>query len=105
MELCVFGLAVSSSWGNGHATLWRGLIAALHRMGHRVTFFERDAPWYATHRDLTQLDGCELRIYQDWDELHSEARRAVRRADASMVTSYCPDGQAAIALVLQQARL
>ena len=29
MKLVVFGLAVSSSWGNGHATLWRGLIRAL----------------------------------------------------------------------------
>lgn len=105
MELCVFGLAVSSAWGNGHATLWRGLIAALRRMGHRVTFFERDAPWYAAHRDLTQIEGCELRIYRDWDEVLPEARRVVQRAAASMVTSYCPDGQAAIALVLEESSL
>jgi len=26
MKLVIFGLSVSSSWGNGHATLWRGLI-------------------------------------------------------------------------------
>jgi len=105
MELCIFGLAVSSAWGNGHATLWRGLIAALRRMGHRVTFFERDAPWYAAHRDLAHLEGCELRIYRDWDEVRAEAQRAVRRAGASIVTSYCPDGRAAIALVLEEARL
>jgi spore maturation protein CgeB len=105
MELCVFGLAISSAWGNGHATLWRGLIAALHRMGHRVTFFEQDAPWYAAHRDLTELEGCELRLYRDWEAVLPEARRVVRRAEASMVTSYCPDGQAAIALVLEDSRL
>jgi len=105
MELCVFGLAVSSSWGNGHATLWRGLIGALARRGHRVTFFERDAPWYAAHRDLTGLPGCTLRIYSGWDEVRGEARAAVRRADASLVTSYCPDGVAASALVLEDARL
>ena len=29
MKLVVFGLTVSSSWGNGHATLWRGLSRAL----------------------------------------------------------------------------
>ena len=28
MKLVIFGLSVSSSWGNGHATLWRGLIRA-----------------------------------------------------------------------------
>ena len=29
MKLVVFGLSVSSSWGNGHAVLWRALIRAL----------------------------------------------------------------------------
>ncbi len=33
MKLVIFGLTVSSSWGNGHATLWRGLCAALARQG------------------------------------------------------------------------
>jgi hypothetical protein len=33
MKLVVFGLTVSSSWGNGYATLWRGLIKALVRPG------------------------------------------------------------------------
>jgi hypothetical protein len=31
MKLTVFGLSISSSWGNGHATLWRGLVCAPHR--------------------------------------------------------------------------
>jgi len=48
MKIVVFGLTVSSSWGNGHATLWRGLIRALHARGHRVTFFEHNAPYYAS---------------------------------------------------------
>ena len=51
MKLVVFGLAVSSSWGNGHATLWRGLARALHGRGHRLVFFERDQPFYAVHRE------------------------------------------------------
>ncbi|MBV9757115.1 MAG: glycosyltransferase, partial [Alphaproteobacteria bacterium] len=64
MRLVIFGLSVSSSWGNGHAALWRGLLGALLRDGHRVTFFERDVPYYADHRDLTALpDGGELVLY------------------------------------------
>ena len=55
MKLVVFGLTVSSSWGNGHATLWRGLCAALARRGHEVAFFERDVPYYAHNRDLPEL--------------------------------------------------
>jgi hypothetical protein len=38
MHFATFGLAVSSSWGSGHATLWRGLIRALVANGHRATF-------------------------------------------------------------------
>ena len=44
LKLVVFGLTVSSSWGNGHATLWRGLCGALARRGNEVVFFERDVP-------------------------------------------------------------
>ena len=29
VKVVIFGLAISSSWGNGHATLWRGLCSAL----------------------------------------------------------------------------
>jgi len=95
MKLVVFGLTVSSSWGNGHATLWRGLARALARRGHRLLFFERDVPWYAEHRDLTELPGGELILYRDWAEAGPLARRHLADADVAMVTSYCPDGLAA----------
>jgi spore maturation protein CgeB len=100
MKLVIFGLTVSSSWGNGHATLWRGLLGALSARGHEVTFFERDVPYYASHRDLTKLSGGRLVLYRDWDEIISEANRELREADIGMVTSYCPDGIAATELVL-----
>jgi len=101
MRLVIFGLSVSSSWGNGHAALWRGLLGALLRDGHRATFFERDVPYYADHRDLTALpDGGELVLYPDWEVVLPHARRALAEADVGMVTSYCPDGIAAARLVL-----
>lgn len=101
MKLVIFGLAVSSSWGNGHATLWRGLITALTAHGHRVAFFERDQPFYASHRDLTTLpSGAELLLYTDWEQALPAARRQLAEADAALVTSYCPDGIAAGQLVL-----
>ena len=73
MKLVIFGLTVSSSWGNGHATLWRGLWRALARRGHRIVFFERDVPYYAGHRDLTALPGGELVLYRGWDEALPQA--------------------------------
>ncbi|HEX9941663.1 MAG TPA: glycosyltransferase [Thermoanaerobaculia bacterium] len=100
MKLVIFGLTLSSSWGNGHATLWRGLCRALARMGHRVVFFERDVPYYAIHRDLQELPGTDLRLYASWEEVFPAARQEVAEADVAMVTSYCPDGIAASDLVL-----
>jgi spore maturation protein CgeB len=100
MKLVIFGLSVSSSWGNGHATLWRGLIGALARRGHSVVFFERDVPYYAAHRDLTELPGGELVLYADWDDITPRARAHLADADVGMVTSYCADGVVACDLLL-----
>jgi spore maturation protein CgeB len=100
MRLAIFGLTVSSSWGNGHATLWRGLWRALARRGHHLTFFERDVPYYADNRDLRELPGGDLVFYADWQANLARARRALRDADAAIVSSYCPDGVAATRLLL-----
>jgi spore maturation protein CgeB len=101
MKIVVFGLSVSSSWGNGHATLWRGLLGGLGALGHQVVFFERDAPYYAAHRDLTELaNGHRLRLYDTWAGIANEAGRELAGADAALVTSYCPDGPLASELVL-----
>jgi spore maturation protein CgeB len=91
VKLVVFGLSVSSSWGNGHATLWRGLIKALGGLGHRVIYFERDLPDHARHRDLREIPGAELILYPSWAEVRQRAKQHLGDADAAMVTSYCPD--------------
>lgn len=100
MKLVIFGLTISSSWGNGHATLWRGLCRALARHGHQVVFFEKDVPYYAVHRDLNELAGARLVLYSDWAGIAKEAAVQLADADVGMVTSYCPDGAAASDLVL-----
>ncbi|HCC57591.1 MAG TPA: glycosyltransferase [Solibacterales bacterium] len=100
MKVVIFGLSISSSWGNGHATLWRALCRAMVRRGHRPVFFERDVEYYASHRDLHSIEGGRLVLYSDWDATLADARRELSSADAGMVTSYCPDGVAATRLVL-----
>jgi spore maturation protein CgeB len=45
LNIVIIGLAVTSSWGNGHATTYRALIEALTSRGHQVTFLERVVPW------------------------------------------------------------
>jgi spore maturation protein CgeB len=101
MQLVIFGLTVSSSWANGHATLWRGLINALAAQGHGITFFERDVSYYANHRDLNSGENFTLQLYSTWEAVAREAQRAVNHADAAIVTSYCPDARTASDLILQ----
>jgi spore maturation protein CgeB len=104
MKLVIFGLSISSSWGNGHATLWRGLCRALARSSHRVVFFERDVPYYRQARVLQQLEAGELVLYPTWEQARARALAELRSADAAIVTSYCADGAAASELLLEADR-
>jgi spore maturation protein CgeB len=100
MHFVIFGLTLSSSWGNGHATLWRGLLKALAAQGHAAIFYERDVPYYAENRDGWEFPpGISLRLYEDFASIRREAARAIGDSDAAMVTSYCPDGPLAADLV------
>lgn len=92
MRITIFGLTLSSSWGNGHATPYRALIRALHRRGHEVTFFEKDVPYYAQRRDLSACGYCDLELYPNWEEVRSRAMMHARDSDVVVVASYCPDG-------------
>ena len=92
MRFVIFGLCMSSSWGNGHATLWRGLVKALAKRGHAITFFERDVPYYAATRDDWKPPfGVELRLFRCWKDVEDEAEGLLNEADVAIVTSYCPD--------------
>ncbi|CAN7616304.1 glycosyltransferase [Phenylobacterium sp. LjRoot219] len=93
MKLVVLGLSLSSAWGNGHATTYRALLRAFAARGHEVLFLERDAPWYAAHRDLPQPDFCQLAFYGDIGLL-TGWRREVAAADAVIVGSFTREGVA-----------
>jgi spore maturation protein CgeB len=99
MKIVIFGLTVSSSWGNGHATLWRGLLKALGRRGHSAVFYERDVPYYASTRDLWELPYGRLRLYAEFAEIAEEAAGDLFAADLAIVTSYCPDAARATQLL------
>ena len=63
-----------------------------------MVFYERDVSYYAANRDLTELGArATLRLYQAWPP--PGAHEAVNAADVAIVTSFCPDGIAATALL------
>jgi spore maturation protein CgeB len=92
LRITILGLTITSSWGNGHATTYRGLVRGLARRGHDVLFLECDKPWYRDNRDLPKPPWGTTRLYRDADELEQQWLPALRDSDLVIVGSYVPDG-------------
>lgn len=90
MRFTFFGLTITSSWGNGHATTYRGLTRELARRGHSVSFYERSVPWYEAHCDLPRASFCAIERYAAWPA--PSAAAAAAAADVVVLGSYAPDG-------------
>lgn len=91
MNLVVFGLTITSSWGNGHGTTYRSLLKALAARGHRIRFVEKDVEWYRNNRDMPRPEFCSVTLYDDWARERSSLLAVARDADAIVVGSYFPD--------------
>jgi spore maturation protein CgeB len=94
LRIIILGLSVTSSWGNGHATTYRGLVRELSARGHEVLFLERNVPWYAANRDLRAVPYARIELYSSLRELEDRFTGEVRNADVVMVGSYVPEGVA-----------
>ena len=103
LKLVILGLSITSSWGNGHATTYRGLVRELVNRGHDVLFLERDVPWYASNRDMPRPPFGRTELYADLADL-KRFEREVRDADAVVVGSYVPQGPDVIRWVHATAR-
>ncbi|WP_242916832.1 CgeB family protein [Pontibacter liquoris] len=94
MNIVILGLSITSSWGNGHATTFRGLVRALNEQHHHVLFLERDVPWYAASRDLPAPEYCQTELYTSLTDLKARFTEHVQEADMVIVGSYVPEGVA-----------
>ncbi|HEY0884843.1 MAG TPA: glycosyltransferase [Ramlibacter sp.] len=104
LRIVILGLSITSSWGNGHATTFRGLVRELVRRGHDLLFLERDQPWYASNRDLPHPPYGRTELYGNLQELEDRFANEVRDADLVIVGSYVPEGAAVGDWVQRQAR-
>lgn len=95
MKIVVYGLTITSSWGNGHATTYRSLLRALARLGHRIHFVEKDLEWYRSNRDLPQPEFCTVHLYADWSADAQAMLALSDDADAVVIGSYFADATAA----------
>lgn len=93
-DMVFLGLTITSSWGNGHATTYRGLIKALSSRGYKVLFLERDVPWYAENRDMVRSPFVSVYLYKSLSELKKKFTDSVKNAQLVVVGSYVPEGVA-----------
>ena len=103
LDIVILGLSITSSWGNGHATTFRGLVRHLMELGHRVHFLERNVSWYAENRDMPSPPWGETILYDSLEELEEMHGHLLREADAVVIGSYVPDGIAVGEWVLDHA--
>jgi len=95
MKIVIYGLTITSSWGNGHATTYRSLAKALARKGHHIYFVEKDVEWYHNNRDLPAPDFCSVRLYEQWARDGRDLVALAADADVILIGSYFPDAIAA----------
>ena len=63
MKIAFFGSSLVSAYWNGAATYYRGIIRALNRLGHEITFYEPDAYDRQKHRDIPDPDWARVVVY------------------------------------------
>src|SRR2546423_12237782 len=87
MNIAFFGSSLLSAYWNGAATYYRGIIKALSRRGHRVTFYEPDAYDRQSHRDIKCPPWAEVRVYSA--DGYSELLSALEEARAAEMVIKC----------------
>ena len=81
LKIAFYGSSLVSAYWNGAATYYRGIIKALHKLGHEVIFFEPDAYGRQEHRDIPDPDYAKVVVYQTDEESVHNALRQSKGAD------------------------
>ena len=63
MKIAFFGSSLLSSYWNGAATYYRGILKALAARGYNITFYEPDVYDRQQHRDIDPPDWCRVVVY------------------------------------------
>ena len=87
MNIAFFGSSLVSAYWNGAATYYRGIIRALHGLGHQVTFYEPDAYERQSHRDIADPFWSRVVVYPAAEEAVMKQVEAARGADVIVKAS------------------
>ncbi|HEX3426686.1 MAG TPA: glycosyltransferase [Acidimicrobiales bacterium] len=83
LDIAFFGSSLVSSWWNGSCTYYRGIIRALHGLGHHVTFYEPIAYQRQEHRDMEDPAWADVVVYPA--DRERDVRAIVRQAGSAEV--------------------
>jgi spore maturation protein CgeB len=87
MKIAFYGSSLLSSYWNGAATYYRGLLRELATFGHDITFFEPDAFDRQKHRDFEVPDWCRVFVYEARPDALSHVIAEASDADAVIKAS------------------
>ena len=82
MKIAFYGSSLLSSYWNGAATYYRGLLRELAVRGYQVTFYEPDAFDRQKHRDIEPPEWARVVVY---DATEAAARRVIAEASEAEV--------------------
>jgi spore maturation protein CgeB len=87
MNVAFFGSSLVSSYWNGAATYYRGIVSALAERGHQVTFYEPDAYGRQRNRDIDDPPWAEVVVWEPSAERAGALVRAAAGADVVVKAS------------------
>jgi spore maturation protein CgeB len=80
MKICFFGSSLVSSYWNGAATYYRGMLKEIAALGHDITFYEPDAFERQEHRDIADPPWARVAVYpataEGWQRALSQASKS-----------------------------
>lgn len=83
MKVAFYGSSLLSSYWNGAATYYRGLLCALARRGYDITFYEPNVYERQNNRDIDPPEWCWVVVYDGTAEAVKQV--AARAAEADIV--------------------
>ncbi len=87
MKIAFYGSSLLSSYWNGAATYYRGILRALASLGHDIIFYEPDAYDRQDHRDIDPPDWCRVVVYPATDAAGADVPARAAEADAAVKAS------------------
>lgn len=87
MKIAFYGSSLLSSYWNGAATYYRGLLRDLAARGHEITFYEPDAFDRQQHRDMDPPDWARVVVYPASIEAARTVLAEARKADVVVKAS------------------